>query len=187
MTDAELIYALQNQDTHVWKIIVERYQVQVYNVCYSFLQNAHDAEDLTQEIFIEVFRNAKKFRGDSKLSTWLHRIAVNRSLNFLRNNKKRRFWTEISNLLNGEGTSEVANESLMDSLEIKESTNQLYQAISSLPEKQRIAFTLNKLEELSYAEVAEIMEVTIASVESLIHRAKLSLQKKLSNYRDNTF
>ena len=75
----------------------------------------------------------------------------------------------------------------MDSLEIKESTNQLYQAISSLPEKQRIAFTLNKLEELPYAEVAEIMEVTLASVESLIHRAKLSLQKKLSNYRNNTF
>lgn len=184
MTDAELIYALQKQDTKSWKIVVERHQVQVYNVCYSFLQNAHDAEDLTQEIFIEVFKNAGKFRGDSKISTWLHRIAVNRSLNFLRNNKKRRFWTEISNLLTGEETSDFVSDNRADLLERKESTNQLYQAISSLPEKQRIAFTLNKLEELSYAEVAEIMELTLASVESLIHRAKLNLQKKLWRYKE---
>jgi RNA polymerase sigma factor (sigma-70 family) len=188
MTDLELLNGLAKGDPLAGRQFVDSYQVNVYNVCYGFLQNVHDAEDIAQEVFIEAIRNASKFRGDAKLSTWLYRIAVNRSLNHIRNNKKRRFWKELDSVFGFDIFSDrtnsyepVTNE---DELERKEQKLMIGEAIKSLPEKQRAAFTLNKLEDLSYAEVAEIMQTSLASVESLIHRARAGLQKKLkSNYR----
>ncbi len=189
MTDLELLNKLAQGDSSAGRQFVDNHQVNVYNVCYSFLQNEHDAEDLAQEVFIEAMRNASKFRGDSKLSTWLYRIAVNRSLNYLRDNRKRRFWKDIDSLFAFNSNSEenlergpVVNN---DYLEQQEQRLLIGRAIQSLPENQRIAFTLNKLEDLSYAEVSEIMQTSLSSVESLIHRARTGLQKKLKNYYDS--
>lgn len=185
MTDAELIQGLKDKDSGAWHELVDRYQLLVYNICIGFLRNAHDAEDLSQDIFIEVFNSAHKFRGDAKLSTWLYRISVNRSLNFIRNNRKRRFWKEIDALF-GVSASEEAIAFVpsveTDPMETSEQRTLLDQAISQLPENQRVAFTLNKIEELPYAEVAEIMELSLSAVESLIHRARVNLRKKLKNY-----
>ena len=185
MTDAELVQGLKDKDPGAWHELVDRYQLLVYNVCNGFLRNAHDAEDLSQDIFIEVFNNAHKFRGDAKLSTWLYRISVNRSLNFIRNNSKRRFWKEIDALF-GISAPEDATAFVpsveAEPMETSEQRSLLDQAISQLPENQKVAFTLNKIEELPYAEVAEIMELSLSAVESLIHRARVNLRKKLTNY-----
>lgn len=189
MTDTELLEGIKEGDPEAGRIFVDRYQVQVYNVCYGFLYNVHDAEDLTQEVFIEVIRNASKFRGESKLSTWLYRIATNRSLNFIRDNRKRKFWTELDSYLGisarGDATSGVSEPNIsVDYLEQEEMKNAIYAAIAALPNNQRTAFTLNRLEDLPYAEIADVMEISLAAVESLIHRARLSLRKKLkSSYR----
>ena len=188
MTDAEMLQGLKDKDPGAWHELVEQYQLLVYNVCNGFLHNAHDAEDLSQDIFIEVFNSAHKFRGDAKISTWLYRIAVNRSLNFIRNNRKRRFWKEIDALFGGSETQEAQEATAFvpsvetEPMEASEQRSLLDQAISQLPENQRIAFTLNKIEELPYAEVAEIMELSLSAVESLIHRARVNLRKKLKNY-----
>lgn len=186
MTDLELLNGLAQGDPSAGRQFVDDHQLKVYNVCYSFLQNEHDAQDVAQEVFIEAIRNAGKFRGDAKLSTWLYRIAVNRSLNHLRDNKKRRFWKEIDSFFNFKVASDLQSGSepnfASDKLEQKEQQLLIGEAIKSLPEKQRTAFTLNKLEDLSYSEVAEVMNTTLSSVESLIHRARLGLQKKLRNY-----
>ncbi|MBW6491765.1 MAG: RNA polymerase sigma factor [Lentimicrobium sp.] len=184
MTEADLIKGLIAKDEGAWKTLVDQYQILVYNVCYGFLQNSHDAQDLTQDIFIEVFNNAHKFRGDSKLSTWLYRISSNRSLNFIRNNKKWRFWKELSSFfVDDERGESQESEEPMDSdekYELQERSRLLYDAISRLPENQRIAFTLHKIEDLPYTEIAEVMNVTLPAVESLMHRAKVNLRKTLT-------
>ncbi|MFH1119599.1 MAG: RNA polymerase sigma factor [Bacteroidota bacterium] len=186
MSDQELLDGIVKGDPFTGRQFADAYQVKVYNICYSFLLNVHDAEDLTQEVFIEAIRNAGKFRGDSKLGTWLYRIAVNRSLNFIRDNRKRRFWKEIDEFFSFDGSSQHAGnhepETYSDLLEQKEQQRLISEAIASLPEKQRVAFTLNKLEDLPYAEVADVMMTTVSSVESLIHRARMGLQKKLKRY-----
>lgn len=185
MTEAALIQGLKDKDPVAWNELVNQYQLLVYNVCKGFLHSAHDAEDLSQDIFIEVFNNAGKFRGDAKISTWLYRIAVNRSLNFIRNSRKRSFWKEIDALFGNASQNETSVYEPRvgpDSIETSEQRSLLEKAIASLPENQRVAFSLNKIEELPYAEVAEIMELSLSAVESLLHRAKLNLRKKLKNY-----
>jgi RNA polymerase sigma-70 factor (ECF subfamily) len=188
MTDLELMKKVSEGDPSAGRQFVDNHQVNIYNVCYSFLQNEHDAEDLAQEVFIEAIRNAVKFRGDAKLSTWLYRIAVNRSLNHLRDNRKRRFWRDIDSLIgfniNSEGEESGESGPFVDEdyLEQEEQKLIIGKAIQSLPENQRIAFTLNKLEDLSYTEVAGVMQTSLSSVESLIHRARVGLQSRLKKY-----
>ncbi|MFA6403967.1 MAG: RNA polymerase sigma factor [Salinivirgaceae bacterium] len=118
------------------------------------------------------------------MSTWLYRIAVNRSLNFIRNNKRKRFFQSIEEAFIGgrnrmseisENHSDQPDRNITD----QQQADMLHHAIDQLPPKQRTAFTLNKYEELPYQQIAEIMEISLASVESLIHRAKKSLQEQL--------
>lgn len=186
MTDSELLNGFAAGNLTAGRQFVDQYQLKVYNVCYGFLQNAHDAEDVAQDVFIEAVRNAEKFRGEAKLGTWLYRIAVNRSLNFIRDHKKHRFWRNldagfsVDSVRGGAGGSEPSTR--IEPLEQKEQRSLIMQAVGSLPEKQRTAFTLNKIEDLSYAEVAEVMQTSLSSVESLIFRAREGLQKKLKKY-----
>jgi RNA polymerase sigma-70 factor (ECF subfamily) len=187
MTDNELIQKIAAKDHGAFKALVDRYQALVINTCYNLLGNRQDAEDVAQEVFFQVYKSARKFRGEAKISTWLYRIAVNRSLNFIRDNKRFGWLKSLSSLLEGE-RQEVADVPASDSdrpdiaLEKKERNVIVQKAIDSLPENQRTAFVLHKYEGLSYQEIAKISKYSLSSVESLIHRAKLNLQKKLLGY-----
>ncbi|MCK4427954.1 MAG: sigma-70 family RNA polymerase sigma factor, partial [candidate division Zixibacteria bacterium] len=85
MNDEELIQKIIDRDHRAFKWLVDRYQDLVINTCYHLIGNRQDAEDVSQEVFFQVYKSAQKFRREAKLSTWLYRIAVNRSLNFVRN------------------------------------------------------------------------------------------------------
>ncbi len=184
MDESQLISGIQKGDRNAFRLLVEKYQQMVVNTCFGIVHNRADAEDLAQDVFVEIFRSAANFRGDAKLSTWLYRIATNRSLNFIRDNKKRRFLQTIEEAFtcgknrNNEMTSHRSDnaDNLVTDSQRKE---MLHKAIDRLPENQRVAFTLNKYEDLPYQEIAEIMEVSLSSVESLIHRAKKNLQSQL--------
>jgi RNA polymerase sigma-70 factor (ECF subfamily) len=133
-----------------------------------------------------------RFRGDSKLSTWVYRIAVNKSLNHIRKNRQARLTLSIEQLIRGPRSGE--NEFSMEEpgkmdhkLEKKELVDVLNKAINSLPENQRIAFTLSKYDDMAYLDIAEVMDISLSAVESLIHRAKLNLQKRLLNYRKGKY
>ncbi len=188
-SDRILIDKILEGDQLAFKELVEKYQTMVINTCIGFLHDKQDAEDISQEVFIEVFASLRKFRKEAKLSTWMYRIAVNKSLNFLRS-KKRRQW--IQNLEDVLGMNrqdqkqpiEMRNPAI--DLEMQEEALLLHNAINSLSENQRIAFTLNKYEDLPYSEISEIMRVSLSSVESLIHRAKLNLQQKLMHHYKNS-
>ncbi len=184
MSDSEIIEQLKQGSEAAFKKLVERHQKLVVNTCYGLVQNREDAEDVAQDVFIEVYRNIQKFRADSKLSTWLYRIAVNRSLNHIRDNKKNKWFHSFEDEV---AAKKMQLQQLQSSktenpefeLENKQRAIILHEAINSLPKNQKVAFALSKYEELSYQEIAEVMDLSVSSVESLLFRAKKALQKKL--------
>ncbi len=184
MNETEIIEKLRQGNEPAFKQLVDNYQKLVVNTCFGMVHDKHDAEDIAQEVFIEVFRSIHKFRADAKISTWLYRIAVNRSLNFIRDNKKRKWFQSFEDSVEAK-SRELQNIAATNSdqpgfqLENKQRAILLHEAIDSLPQNQKVAFTLSKYEELSYQEISEVMDLSVSSVESLLHRAKKNLQKKL--------
>lgn len=175
-----LINALTGGDESAFRQVINKYRAPLIRLCRGFTGSADDAEDLAQEVFIEVFRSIKRFKSRSSLSTWIYRIAVNKSLNFIRDKKISYHHdpasaedTDIS-----EGGDNAAEKRLIQS----EHAAALHKAIDSLPEGQRTAFVLSKYEEMTYAGIAEIMKTSVSSVESLLFRAKRNLQDKLYDY-----
>ena len=162
------------------------YADKVFNTLISYTKNEEDAEELLQDVFVMVFNAADKFNFSSSVSTWIYRIAVNKSLDFLRkkNSQKR---AAIFTSLNTRNSGEVQYESFDFNhpgikLENKEDAQLLFRAIDALSENQKTAFILTQIEGLTQKEVADIMEQTRKSVESLVQRAKANLKKELSKY-----
>ena len=159
--------------------IVLQYQTMVFRTAMGFVHSKEDAEDLTQEVFIRAFRSWDSFRRNSEISTWLYRITINLSLNFVDQQKKRSLFQlagDVFNNINQKNT-EKSPQKLLEELELNQA---IQKAIDSLSEKQRIAFVLSKYEDLSQKEIAKIMETSEGAVEQLLQRAKTNLQKKLS-------
>ena len=184
MSETEIIQKLQQGNEQAFRQLVDDYQKLVVNTCFGIVHNTEDAQDIAQEVFIEVFRSIQNFRADAKLSTWLYRIAINRSLNFIRDNKRKKWFQSFDDVVREKNLklkeiSTAHHETPDSEMENKQRALLLHQAIDSLAENQKIAFTLNKYEDLSYKEISEVMDLSVSSVESLIHRAKISLQKKL--------
>lgn len=185
LDDQLLIEKLKQGDQGAFSEIVETRKGMVYNTVLGLLQHPEDAEDVTQEVFIKVFESVRQFKGESAFSTWLYRIAVTTALEFLRKKKRKKRFAFITSLF-GEGDTPVTDPPdfvhpgvLLDR---RENARVLFKAIQKLPENQRIAFSLHKVEGLSYQEVANVMETTVSAVESLIHRARQNLRKSLENF-----
>jgi RNA polymerase sigma-70 factor (ECF subfamily) len=186
VNEKERITLLQAGDEQAFGLLVREFQAKVYNTCLGLLQNAEDAEDLCQEVFIAIYQSIGSFKGQSSLSTWIYKITVTRSLEFLRTKKRRKRFAFLQHLFTGDNTK--IKTSLVHfyhpgvQLENKERASILFRAIDALPENQKTAFMLSKLEDLSYQEIAEVMNVSLASVESLLFRAKNNLKKILADY-----
>ena len=197
MTEEQLINGLRmlnsankRQGEIVFKYIVESYQAIIYNTCIGIVGDSDDAKDIAQDVFIQLYKSSDKFRGDSKISTWLYRIAINKSLNYLRDNKKHKKPMSIQRFYAGDEEREVhikdnSSSSPEDIAEHSEHKIALRSALNMLPENQKTAFVLKNYDDISYKKIAEIMEISLSSVESLIHRAKKNLQKSLDYYYRN--
>ena len=159
-----------------FQMIYENYTGQILQTAHSLARNHMDAEDIAQDVFIQVFESLGKFRFESKLSTWLYRIAVNRSINHCKSPRGRAIKVDIESWKQQEVAQSVEMPQ-QQLLEEQEQLELLHRAIDRLPENQRTALILNKYEELSYKEIAEVMGVTLSSVESLLFRAKNNLEK----------
>ena len=183
MTDQELITGIVNREKPVIQYLVNTYHRQIIKTAYHFVQDMDDAEDLAQDVCIEILESAKQFRGSASLSTWIYRVTVNKSLNFIRKNKRKQLVKQFETFFSiprqpGEvQNTEPATEN--NDLHHEDNRRLLEKAVSILPENQRIAFVLSKYDELSYKEVADIMNTSVASVESLLSRAKQNLQRNL--------
>jgi RNA polymerase sigma-70 factor (ECF subfamily) len=190
MNEWTLIEQLKQGEEAAFKTIVETWQNMVYNTAIGIVQNAEDAEDITQEVFVQVYQSVSSFKGDSKFSTWLYRITVTKSLDHERRKKRKKRFAFVRSLF-GEDSEVVVHPPDFNHpgvvLDKKEQAAILFGVINQLPENQKVAYTLHKLEGLSYQEVSQVMKTTVSSVESLLHRAKTNLKKKLEDhYKGNS-
>ena len=185
MTDRELIQALQNKQQDAFRLLVDGYRDRMYNAILGLVQNFEDAEDLVQDVFIKVFENIQQFKGDASLGTWMYRIAVTLSLDFIRKKKrKKRAGAVLSWLGVGEKESlDVAEFNHPGVIaENREQAAILFKAIEQLPDNQKSAFVLQKVEGLSVQEIAGVLNSSEGAVESLLSRAKANLKKLLREY-----
>ncbi len=185
MTESELIEGVIAKERKAITSLVESYRKKVIKTAYYFLGNMEDAEDLAQDVFLEIVNSIGKFRQSSSLSTWIYRITVNRSLNELKRIKRRQAFLRIENAIRMAGRDENKMEGIAtedNPLAREENRKLLKNAIDSLPMNQRTAFILHKYEELSYKDIAEVMNTSLSSVESLMHRARKNLQKILAQH-----
>ncbi len=189
--DNELIVQINEGDTEAFRELVEKHQDIVVNTCFQFIHNKEDAEDVAQEVFIEVYQSIAGFRKDAKLSTWIYRIAVNKSLDHIRKKKRKKRFAQLVFLDSSEDDSEVFEVPALDNpqkeLEDSERKKILDYAVNQLPKNQKIAITLSKYEKLSNKEIATILDTSVSAVEALIHRAKTNLHKKLNRYFEKQF
>ena len=190
LNESTFIADLQAGKREAYSRLLDEYEQRVFRTCLSFVPNKEDAEDIAQEVFVEVFRSIHKFQGNSKLSTWMYRISTNKSLEFIRKKNTKKRFAFVQSIFGNEipidKTSyftEMNHPGIL--LENKEKSETIFRAINQLPEAQRIVFTLHKIDGLSYKEVGEITEKSVSSVESLMFRAKKNLQKILANFYKN--
>ena len=181
------ITLLKAGNRKAFRKLVEAYKNPVLNICYGFVQDRHFAEDLAQEVFLEVYRSLPDFREDANLFTWIYRIATTKSLDELRKQKrqKRRAFNSAMARQEEEPRLELLKGGMNDPEEDlirKQQAEAIQHALNNIPEHQRIAFTLVNYQGLSYREVGEVMEKTSSAVESLLHRAKTNLRIKLEDY-----
>ena len=184
MSEKDFILLLQKGDQQAFKQLVNTWQNMVYNTVLSIVQDSQEAEDVSQEVFIQVYQSIKNFRGDAKLSTWLYRVSVTKALDAERKKKSKK---RIANLRSWVGLGEKEEEAVHFhhpgvQLDNKERAALLFKAMQKLSDNQRIAFTLIKAEGLSYEETADIMNITVKAVEALMHRAKENLRKQLQHF-----
>lgn len=165
---------------------IQNHQQQVINTALGIVQNHEDAEEIAQDVFLEVYHQYQNFKGDSSVSTWLYRITTNKCIDLLRKKKSKKRFAFITSLFQPESNEPVADVAHFIhpgvQTENKEKAKYLFKAVEQLPEKQKTAYTLCEVEMLSYQEIAEIMGLSVSSVESLLFRARQNLRKILENF-----
>ncbi len=182
LNELDLIQQLRAGDELAFKQLVENYQDIVFNTALGIVQNHEDAEDVAQEVFIQVYRSIDQFKGDARLSTWLYRIATTKALDHIRSKKRKKRFAFITGLF---GNNDQLLHEPVDfhhpgvALDKKEQAELLFSVIDKLPENQKVAFNLHKSEQLSYQEIADIMGLSVSAVESLLFRARQNLRKML--------
>jgi RNA polymerase sigma-70 factor (ECF subfamily) len=185
-----LVKQIVSGDQTAFRIFVEKYQDMVFRTCYGFVKNSDDCDDVCQNVFIQAYRHIDKFKGDSALSTWLYKISVNQSINYLRQHKWQKLIQKVEDVFTFSNQGSflgVNNRNPQKQMEMNQEEDILNQAINSLPENQKTAFILHKYDDLPQQQIAEIMGISVSAVESLVFRAKTNLQKKLYSYYKNNY
>lgn len=186
----EFIKNLRSGNQAAFSLLIDDYQQKVFHTCISFVPNKEDAEDIAQEVFLEVYKSIGKFKGNSKLSTWIYKICTNKCLEFIRKKNAKKRLVFMQRILGNEIPLDKTNFFTEFNhpgilLEHKERSETIYLAINTLPESQKTVFTLAKLDGKTYQEIVEITGKSMSSVESIMFRAKKNLQKKLANFYKN--
>lgn len=184
--DTQLMFRFQNGEERCFEELVERHKQRVFNIAYRYLGNIHDAEDVAQQVFINIYNARKTYTPQAQFTTWLYTVCKNACFKTFR--KKRLKTTSLSADIELEEdvvSSQIADPSGKTPLEnVIDAERDLVvkKAIDSLPEKQKIVLILYKYEQLSYEKITEITGFSVKAVKSLLHRARVSLKEKLSGY-----
>ena len=181
-SDEELVQKAQGDDERAFGKLVERYETKVYSLAMKMLRNPEDAEDVLQDTFLRAYRGIKSFQGNSTFSTWIYRITANSALMRLR--KKQLPTVSIDDADEREMPINIADWSPgpVEQLLTQETQKAMDEAIEALPPEFKQVFILRDVEELSNAEVAEILDLSVAAVKSRLHRARLKVRNRLAVY-----
>lgn len=176
--DSQLIAAWQRGDESAFQALFERYRARVVNIAWRFLGDADAAQDAAQDVFIKLYTSARDYRPDAEFSTWLYRVTANACLDALRKRHRSRMAPEadLAEMPTDESASPEARAAA------RELARQVRAAIASLPPNQRMAVVLQRYEELSYKQIAAVLNTSVPAVESLLFRAKNTLKTALSGY-----
>ncbi|NML66695.1 RNA polymerase sigma factor [Hymenobacter sp. RP-2-7] len=180
--DATLVAQLRQGSEAAFRTLVARFQDQVYSTAFSLLRSPEEAEDVAQEVFVEVYQTINRFRGEAALSTWLYRLATSRALQHRRRLTTRKRFAFFTSWLGFADHSLPEPPDHTHPLALLEEAQQLEllrQHISRLPPQQQVAFVLRHEQELSYEEIAAVLNTTTAAVESLLFRARRTLRHHL--------
>lgn len=178
LEDQQIIDATINGDSRAFSVLVDRYKHMVFTLAMKLLKNTEEAEEVSQDVFIKVYHALKTFKGDSKFSTWIYKIAYYRSLDYLKK-QKRSFKTSS---INTETEYHLPSlESTWSGLEAKERKAAIKGAIDALPEDDAVVITLHYFEELSLKEIAQIMGIEANTVKVRLFRSRKRLAHLLQN------
>ena len=187
MNQQTIIKIKQYAEDDFADIVTERQQM-VYNSALGIVQNEEDAEDITQEVFLKVYEGLKSFRNESSLSTWIYRITITTSLDFEKQKKRHKrggLMQRVFGYAEADAKPDFFHPGVV--LDNKEDASVLFMAMRKLPEKQRTAFLLHKIEGLTNKEIAAVMKTSLLAVESLQVRAKNNLRNHLKEYYKKHF
>ena len=187
--DSQLVERAQDGDREAYGQLVKRYQDKVYSICYGKLKDEQDALDVSQDVFIKVFRYLENFNRESSFYTWLYRIAVNTCIDFLRK-QSRMAQVDYDDTIKRDEDVE-GNDLLMPSrlginpdkaLGRKELRTKMLEALESLSEKHRTILNLREVEGLSYKEMADVLDISKGTVMSRLYHARNYFQEALEEY-----
>ena len=181
-TDEQLVRKSQEDDERAFGELVSRYESKVYSLALKMLRNPEDAEDVLQDTFLRAYRGIKSFKGNSTFSTWIYRITANSALMRLR--KRQLPTVSIDDADEREAPINIADwaPGPVEQMLNQETQAAMTEAIDALPPEFRQVFVLRDIEELSNAEVAEILDLSVAAVKSRLHRARLKVRNRLASY-----
>ncbi|MGD0812869.1 MAG: sigma-70 family RNA polymerase sigma factor [Verrucomicrobiota bacterium] len=185
-SDLELVQKAQRNDVSAYDELVRRYQARIYATVYHMTSNHEDANDLVQETFIKAYRVLKTFKGDSSFYTWVYRIAVNKTINFLKQRKNRQHMSLNDVDINAENDPDlvalVSDKTPRRDLNLAELQDKLNAAMLKLSEHHRMVVTLHDIQGLSHEEIGEIMDCNIGTVRSRLFYARQQLQAYMLDY-----
>jgi RNA polymerase sigma factor RpoE len=184
--DLTLVRRAQKEDMRAYDILVRRYQERIYATVYHMTSNHEDAHDMTQETLIKAFRALRSFKGDSSFYTWIYRIAVNKTINFLKQ-RKNRVQISLNDMdFNAENDPDmvalVSEKTPRRDLNLRELQEKLNAAMLKLSEHHRMVVTLHDIQGLSHEEIGRIMDCNVGTVRSRLFYARQQLQGHLSDY-----
>jgi len=186
LSSEELMAKIAEGDNDSFEILVNRHQTSVLNLVYRFIGDRTQAKDLAQEVFIRVWQAAKTYKPEAKFTTWIYRITANLCFNELKSARRKKWFQflrfDTDNEIHGEKDFPDSSPSPEDLLLAKERSRKISDALQRLPDNQRMALILKRYDDLSYQEIAKVIGCSVSAVESLLFRAKRTLQEKLKNY-----
>src|SRR5271163_3028233 len=185
-SDLTLVRQAQREDVGAYDELVRRYQERIYATVYHMTSNHEDANDLVQETFIKAYRALKTFKGDSSFYTWVYRIAVNKTINFLKQRKNRVNMSLNDVDFHAENDPDlvalVSEKTPRRDLNLAELQDKLNGAMQKLSEHHRMVVTLHDIQDLSHEEIGRIMDCNVGTVRSRLFYARQQLQAHLSDY-----
>jgi len=185
-TDRELVALSQKQDVAAYSELIRRYHKKIYALVYNMTSNKEDAEDLVQEVFVKAFAALKNFKGDSSFYTWVYRIAVNRTINFVKSRKKH-MGISLDNVDGGVERDPAyvelsSKESPFRDATLNELQEKLNKALLTLSEKHRAVVVLHDIQGVPHEEIAQTLGVSSGTVRSRLFYARQILQAELAEY-----